>query len=180
MADIKALINVAGFSLKAGRVTMKPVTQADAEAYCKAFDEDDVTRYMCPDPFRSTEDAAALLGSFEEQRRAGCTLMCVIMDDIDGMIGDVEAYDLDTNAPEIGVWIAKDHWHQGIAFDALSAFIAFLKWNGAYDHFVYTADARNVASIRLVDKLGGVRVGHEDLTTQSGKLLKLDIFHIKA
>ena len=40
MADIKALINAAGFSLKAGRVTMKPVTQADAGAYCKAFDVD--------------------------------------------------------------------------------------------------------------------------------------------
>lgn len=76
--------------------------------------------------------------------------------ELDGrVVGDVGAGRL----PDFGFMIHPEYWGQGIATEAAAAFIDYAFSNKLSDQLLADVDPRNVASLRVLDKLGFARTG---------------------
>jgi ribosomal-protein-alanine N-acetyltransferase len=70
--------------------------------------------------------------------------------------------------PEIGYILHPDQWGQGLARDALMALIPVLFARNAIDAITADVDPRNVASLRLLARLGFEETGRAARTCQVG------------
>ena len=165
--------------IKTERLKFVPLSYEYLDQYYEEFTED-ITRYQYPDSFKSREDAEKFFNWFIKLNQERTSLIYILLDAEDeSFVGDVEAHGLDTDTPELGVWIAKRHQNKGYAYEAIKSFIEYLKTNYTIESFIYEADCRNTASQRLAEKLGGIKGEHEDIVTESGKELQLDTYYIK-
>lgn len=144
--------------------------------YQTAFTED-VTRYQLAEPFTHIRDAADYFHRCYEREQIGLSCVRLLVDDADRFIGSIEADGLWGDAPDLGIWIAKEYWGQGYAEEALSRFLAVLREYG-YSRFRYETDKRNVASIRLAETFGGEPDTEETVVSASGKQLHLRLYRI--
>jgi RimJ/RimL family protein N-acetyltransferase len=75
---------------------------------------------------------------------------------------------------DVGYWIGHDHWGKGVATAALTAFLVELDTRPLHAHVA----AHNIGSIRVLEKCGFERSGHERLPVDADKvqelLMKLD------
>jgi ribosomal-protein-alanine N-acetyltransferase len=62
--------------------------------------------------------------------------------------------------PEIGFALNKAYWGQGIAQEAMVAFVAHMKTVKVCDHLFADVDPRNQRSKKLLEKCGFRKVGH--------------------
>jgi RimJ/RimL family protein N-acetyltransferase len=76
---------------------------------------------------------------------------------LDGqVVGQFLSYvDEEIGHPEVGYWIGKSYWGKGIATSALAAFLKDIKERPLYAR----AAKDNVASLRVLEKCGFVRIG---------------------
>ena len=84
-----------------------------------------------------------------------------------------------TKTPEVGLWIRKSAQRNGYGYEALTGLINFCRKHMELDYFIYEADRRNPNSIQLVKSLGGVEVGFNQVESNGGDILELNMYHIK-
>ncbi len=68
--------------------------------------------------------------------------------------------------PEVGYILHPDHWGQGLAHEAVSAAIGHVFVAHGLDELTADVDPENLASIRLLERLGFVRTGFAERTFQ--------------
>jgi RimJ/RimL family protein N-acetyltransferase len=78
------------------------------------------------------------------------------------VIGKAGAWKL----PEIGFLLHPDHWGKGLAREAMQAVIAHLLATHDLGELTAEVDPRNMASLRLLTRLGFVETGRADRTLQ--------------
>ena len=61
---------------------------------------------------------------------------------------------------EIGYTIAKDHWNMGLATEAVRALVDYAFSSFPLHRITASADPRNAASCRVLEKAGFVKEGH--------------------
>jgi RimJ/RimL family protein N-acetyltransferase len=66
--------------------------------------------------------------------------------------------------PEIGFLVHPDHWGKGLGFEAMEAVIAHLFAAHDLAELTAEADPRNLASLRLLGRLGFVETGRAERT----------------
>ena len=66
--------------------------------------------------------------------------------------------------PEVGYILHRDYWGKGFAYEAMRAVIGFAFAMHPVDHLMADIDPRNVASARLLERLGFVKSGHAENT----------------
>lgn len=71
------------------------------------------------------------------------------------VVGDVGAGRL----PDFGFMIHPEYWGKGIATEAAAAFIDYAFSNELTDQLLADVDPRNLASLRVLEKLGFARTG---------------------
>ncbi len=71
------------------------------------------------------------------------------------MIGKIGAWRL----PDFGYALHPDHWRQGIASEAMAAFLGQVAQRPDLNRLCADIDPRNIASIRLVERFGFRKVG---------------------
>jgi RimJ/RimL family protein N-acetyltransferase len=76
------------------------------------------------------------------------------------------------------LWLKKSAQGTGLGYEALRKMIEYLNSTQKYQYYIYEADIRNIPSIRLVEKFEFDKGGYEEITTDSGKTLKLQSFRI--
>ena len=69
-------------------------------------------------------------------------------------------------------------WEGIRGYEALKGLLDHLNATGKYQYYIYEVDVRNVASIRLVEKFHFEKGGCEEITTESGKMLTLQTYHV--
>lgn len=62
--------------------------------------------------------------------------------------------------PEVGYILHRDYWGRGLAQEAMRAVIDYAFAHHPVDHLMADIDPRNLASARLLDRLGFVKSGH--------------------
>ena len=75
--------------------------------------------------------------------------------------------------------MAKKYQHQGFAEDSIIAIKNMLEKEGTFNYFIMEVDYRNIAALSLVEKLGGMEIGDNTITSQSGFVLELKTFIVK-
>lgn len=139
--------------LRANRLTLRPVREADAEAVVTLLGNDSAAIQMTgriPDPLTLEDAAAWLTGKVTPHEHAfaierttdGRFLGCVGVIEMEGTAG-------------LGYWIGRPFWGQGYATEAGAAALCFARSLGKV-RAVADAFPRNVASRRVLDKLGFV------------------------
>lgn len=92
----------------------------------------------------------------------------VISRDTNAVIGDISVFDIENSRMgSVGYRFDPELWGQGYATEALQAAVEFIFTHTELDRLHATADVRNIASNRVLEKCGFVREG----TVRHGKMV---------
>lgn len=163
--------------LQTERLCIRPFDFSYLEAYYKEF-SDEITRLQYPDSFPDMEAARETVSEFVQEMEQGNMLELVILSKEGEFIGSMEAFGIREEAPEVGLWLKKAAHGNGYGYEALKALIEYLDSFRVYTHYIYEADVRNQPSIHLVHKFSHKKKGCEEIVTESGKKLNLEMYYI--
>ena len=145
--------------LEGDRVVLRPLFEDDAAAVFRYARDPEVTRFLPWDPAPDVHSIRSFLREQVAKRRRGdaLPLAIVLRGEREEMIGSTDLMDIHVIAPgraELGYLLARPYWGQGLMSEA-----AALTARHAFDalgltRLVAFADAENVASCRVLEKIG--------------------------
>jgi len=147
-------------TLETARLTLRLVQESDLPALFIANSDDAVTRYLPYASWKDMSDAHAWLDRAVTRFAANEAAQFVVEQrHSKDVIGSCLIFHFEptTREAEVGYVLAQAHWGAGNMFEAMSAFASF-----AFDRFelkrlVARVDPANVASARLLERLGFVK-----------------------
>jgi ribosomal-protein-alanine N-acetyltransferase len=136
------------------RLQLRLFEPSDAEQLYQLYSDPEVMRFMRGT--RSRQQAEEHVQAFAEQyAKMGFTLWAVEQKADSQIIGRVGLWFLDgTEEVELGYLIAKSHWGRGLATEASLACLDFGFRQLALEFTAAIAVPENVASLRVMKKLG--------------------------
>jgi RimJ/RimL family protein N-acetyltransferase len=151
-------------AIETARVRLRRFQDGDLAAFLAYRNDPDVARYQSWDTI-TEEEARAFIAEMQtlEPGQPGWPFQfAVALRATDALIGDIMLLrqDDDDRLGEIGYSFAPEYQGQGFATEAVRAVLAY-----AFDtlglHRVHAvADCRNLASVRLMERVGMRREGH--------------------
>ncbi len=117
---------------------------------------------VAPHPYRAEHALQWLPSKCEKTPPDNVSL--VIEKEEHGVIGTVGLHPEDDGA-EIGYWIGRPHWGQGLMTEAVSAFLSWLFGKTDIRHVISAYFSDNPASWRVQEKLGFTRSGRDGSIT---------------
>ena len=169
--------------LQTERLILEPFDMKYLKDYYENFNSE-ITKYQWPDSFETIDDAKTLLEDFVKEMKEEETLFYSILNLDGAFIGSAEVHGLSEECPELGIWISENEQKKGYAYEALSIVLDYACKNYHKKAFFYEADIRNEGSTKLLQKLENqfeiLKQGLEEITTDSGKELKLQGYVLKA
>ena len=73
-------------------------------------------------------------------------------------VGAVSVY-FENGMGELGWIVNKQYWGKGFAYEAAKAVIQYFAANMGTTHFIAHCDTDNIASYKIMEKLGMIRIG---------------------
>ena len=169
--------------IRTERLHIEPLDSKYLKDYFDGFNKE-ITKYQWPDPFPDIDSARNVLQGFLDEMKQGESLYFSILLNNNQFLGSVEVHGLTEDCPELGIWIAEGKQNKGYAGEALCAVLDYVRSKYDRQAFFYEADIRNEASVKLLHKMERdyeiIEQGFEELTTDSGKDLKLQRYILKA
>ncbi len=147
-------------TLRTGRLVLRPPEPSDADAIFEGYATDPtVTRYLLFTPHRSIEDTRAFLDMVREQgANDALYYWAVIRRTDDRLLGTVRL-GLDVPAGELGFALERAAWGQGYGTEMIGAVLAYARELDGLLTVRATVHPDNVASARVLEKNGMIRVG---------------------
>ena len=150
-------------TIETERLILRPLREDDLQALHAIFSNPQAMRYWDRPAWTDPEQTRALLAAFmadapQDHLEFGLERNGNLL----GRVGMWKRY-------EIGYILHPDHWGHGYATEAMRALIAAVHGR-CPDAPALTAelDPRNAASIRVLEKLGFQKVGHETANFRYG------------
>lgn len=147
------------------RIRLRALCASDLEAFHGYRSDQDVSRYQGWLPM-SEADAAEFIQSMENvtgPTRDGWIQLGIALEGSDLLVGDVGLFVSEAGDwAEIGISFAKAYQGNGLASEALELLTALVFAHTPCQTIRGVADARNLASRRLVERLGFVPTGEID------------------
>jgi [ribosomal protein S5]-alanine N-acetyltransferase len=149
-------------TLTTPRLVLRPFSRADADAVCKLAGAREIAQYTLHIPYPyERQMAVTWIASHADRfaRGEGVTLAVTLRDsgDLVGAMG--LSVDDENDNGELGYWIGVPYWGRGYATEAAKALLAY-GFGKLNLHRIYACHlAPNVASGRVMQKLGMVREG---------------------
>jgi RimJ/RimL family protein N-acetyltransferase len=142
------------------RLRLRPIRVTDAETVFKTYAHDpEITRFATWVPHASLAETQRYLRACEIAWREGTAFPWALIRKSDGaLIGSAELR-IDQHKAEIGYLVARPQWRQGYASEAAQALV---DWAFAHPQIIRvwaTCDAENLASARVLEKVGMVLEG---------------------
>jgi ribosomal-protein-alanine N-acetyltransferase len=156
-----------GPRIETERLELRPSTVADLGALHELYADPGVMRYA-GGPTRAVEESEArLLRLIEHQERHGFSLWAVVERASGNVIGDAGLVLREHRGPEIelGYRLKSPFWGKGYATEAAGAWLAYGFDELGLRRIVAVAHPENVASQRVLEKLG---MRFERMTTCDG------------
>lgn len=165
------------FARNTERLAICPFSRSFLEDYYREFTEE-ITKYQYPDSFPHMEAADQVMSEFVRDMEQGEMLELAIFTKGGEFLGGMEAFGLKGETPEIGLWLKSSAHGAGYGYEALKALLDGLNQTGKYQYYIYEADVRNTPSIHLIEKFHAEKGECEEITTESGKKLTLQTYHV--
>lgn len=154
-------------TLKTQRLELRPFSANDAERVAELANDEELSRNLRSFDFPyGIDDANQWLGELVsewEQGKSVVFAICVFDDDsaaseLVGSIGIV--LDPQSNRGELGYWIGRSYWGQGIATEACQSMLDFAFSQLGLNKVVAECLDKNPASARVIEKIGMVQEGY--------------------
>jgi len=149
-------------TLSTGRLRLRPVTEADADALFALHSDAHVLRYWDSPPWSDRARAERFLAVSRRMAEDGTGTRLVIERASDGaFLGwiTVSGWNPDHRSASIGYCLAETAWGQGYATEAARALLQWAFDTLDLNRVQAETDTRNLASARVLEKLGFVREG---------------------
>jgi RimJ/RimL family protein N-acetyltransferase len=146
------------------RLILRSFQDSDLEPFLAYRNDPDVARYQSWDVPYPRDRAIRFIQETQAAEIVSRKWLQVAVElkSNEKMIGDV-AFSIksdDAHQAAIGYSLAREYWRNGYAFEAVSRLLAFLIGDLALPRVIAECDVRNVASWRLLEKLGFRREAH--------------------
>ncbi|MCB0838097.1 MAG: GNAT family N-acetyltransferase [Bacteroidetes bacterium] len=165
------------FVLNSGRIVLEGISEKFKEEIFKEFDEE-ITRYMHPKPPVQIQETITFIRNVRKDLASGSQIVaCVLTRDTHEFLGCVGLHDINSNCPELGVWIKKSAHGNGYGKEAIQALKKWADEHLDYQYIKYPVDVKNVPSRRIPESMGGVVGRVYQQKNLSGRIL--DIFEYR-
>lgn len=140
---------------KSNIVSLRDVTEADLPIFYEQQLNEDATQ-MAAFPSR---DRNAFMTHWNNKVLANQTTLVKTILFNEQVAGNIVSWE-QSGERNIGYWIGKEHWGNGIATKALEEFLGYMKTRPLYAHVA----KHNIGSQRVLQKCGFVISGEEKFT----------------
>ncbi len=142
------------------RLLLRPPTIDDAASIFARYGQDrDVSRYMSWKPHRSLDDTREfldkLLANIESRTALGYLIFAKHTELLLGSVGG----EISGHLLGFGYCLARDAWGNGFATEAARAFVKSAWANSSLVRIAAMCDVENMASARVLEKVGLTREG---------------------
>lgn len=149
------------FPIDCGRCALRPWRTSDAAIIAPLIGDRDVwinlsDRVPHPYELKHAEEFIARHSAIDPATNVAIT----VNDAPVGGIGIFPGEGINRVSAEMGYWLGKPHWGQGIASAALPAMTRYVAETFDFSRIAALVFTRNAASARLLEKAGYVREGH--------------------
>jgi RimJ/RimL family protein N-acetyltransferase len=151
------LAGPAMLNLKTDRLALRPITEDDAAFMLELLNEPSFVRFIGDRGARTPDDASAYIrkGPVASYKRFGFGLLLVTLKEDKTPIGICGLLKRDTlEDVDVGFAFLPAYWSNGYGFESASAVIADGRKTFGLTRIVAITNPCNVASIRLLEKLG--------------------------
>lgn len=154
-------------SLKTPRLQLRACTLTDLPQIHTFWINEQIRQFLFDNRTISQDEARgfieASLASFEQDRYG---LWLVFANDIDRLIGFAGAIKSKSAAPSLIYGIDPAFWRRGYATESIGAVLRYLLEDLMLPKVVADVDQPNVASVRVLEKLGMSQTGREVINNQ--------------
>jgi len=145
-----------------GRLRLRRATMDDLDAIHAILSDPQAMRYWSSLPHASLAETEEWLRSMVEADPAESDDFIIERDGL--AVGKLGCWKL----PDIGYILARDQWGQGVASEAMAAFLDRRRAIGEPSRLLADVDPRNVASIKLLKRHGFAETHRAKGTWQVG------------
>lgn len=147
-------------TIKTERLLLEPLGSRHLQTVHQYVSDYENTKYMVHLPNNSIEETAAFLQGVEEEWMSDAPSFYEFAVIYKGkQIGAVSIYLNKDMSGELGWIISKEYWGQGIAYEAAKVLLEHAVKHLQIKHFIAHCDSENIASYKIMEKLGMVRTG---------------------
>lgn len=149
-------MNLLKVLIESERLKLIPTSEEYAEDIFREFTEE-ITTYMYPKSAKKIDETLAFIKLSKEQMQKGEQLQVVILNKITGeFMGHGGISKLNTDTPELGIWIKKSAHGHKYGREAVKALKEWIDKNYSYKYIIYPVDKRNLPSRKIAESLGGI------------------------
>jgi len=154
----------------AHEIRLRDVTEEDLPIFFEQQLDPDATK-MAAFPARGRD---AFMGHWTKIMSDEAVILKTII--LDGQVaGNVVSWEQSAER-EVGYWIGKEYWGKGIATQALTQFLGYVKTRPLYAHVA----KHNFASIRVLEKCGFMISGEDKFPAAGGEVIEEYILKLEA
>lgn len=155
-------LTLVGVSLATERLDLRALAPADAPALFQLWSNPDVARYSGAAPWSDPRTAVDAVARYARGAEEGRTLLLGIFGRREGrLLGTCSLFDVHAGSRRaaIGYLLDPSAWGHGYATEAVAALLAFGFDRLGLNRIEAGTDPRNVASRRVLERLGFVEEG---------------------
>lgn len=146
-------------------IHLTPYRQSDKANLIQYINDAEINRntLAIPHPYTEKDADDWLKGTFQELEKFNMYANWVIRnkeDELIGCIGRQMLYGKDSHTDEVGYWLARPYWGQGIMTEVVKAFCDYWFKNSPLIRFTAAVFAYNGASARVLEKAGFQKEGY--------------------
>jgi len=160
--------------IRTERLVLRQLTLNDAAAFSKLAGDYDISKMTgsLPHPF-PLYSAEFKIMYLRQQKRRGLAYPYAITINGGDLIGVMDLFrSVPDAALEIGYWIGKPYWGQGLSTEAAKAIIQEAKDRLGVQALMAGVFADNPASLRVLEKLGFKTTGSEEMYFSMARMEK--------
>ncbi|MDZ8087498.1 MAG: GNAT family N-acetyltransferase [Nostoc sp. DedQUE12b] len=171
VASASFMENLEKVSLESKRLILQTISLEHTEDVFREFTSE-ITIFMYPKPAQSLRETEKIIREMILQRENHTDLVLVILKK-DGLefLGICEVGAIDTQTPELGIWLKKSAHGHGFGREAIDALKDWVDKNLEYNYLSYPVDKRNIPSRKIAESLGGKVFREFQQINKSGDLL---------
>ncbi len=165
--------NLNEVTITTNELELVPTSQQYSPDIFREFSED-ITTFMMPESPKKIEETQEYVASAIQKIEQGKDLTVVVLNKTTReFLGCAGLHNIDTETPELGIWIKKSAHGHGFGREAVTALKEWADKHLDYKYLRYPVDKRNIPSRKIPESLGGIVEGEEyTATTSKGRVLE--------
>ncbi|MBI4100302.1 GNAT family N-acetyltransferase [Candidatus Microgenomates bacterium] len=153
------------------KLSLVPISRNFADQIFQEF-TDEITVFMYPKSPATIEETYDFIDKALQSMQNDQELQMVVIDKQTGeFLGCAGLHSINSETPELGIWIKKSAHGQKYGREAVTALVNWARENLNYKYLKYPVDKNNIASRKIPESLGGVVEDEYIKTTPEGKKL---------